>query len=237
MEIQIITLLVLFFMIITIRRLSHYTNIFKMINIEDKIEMNLNKPLTIKQYNKVYKQDFMPYPLKRTSNINIELFENFKRFYDARVIDEKYEHPEILHIIFLNKIDGYIHNAPNNNYDVMLNKDFISFVTTNKRDVEIIDEMMDLKYTVIEEFKMDGVIKINKRNHTLNDLTSISIYENVIGEKTYSILVFNFGVITETLTFDTFRECFNYLFTDKSSDIRLIEKIANTALIRDLRGE
>lgn len=236
MEIQIITLLSLFFIFIVLDRLNYHNDILKKIILEDRLETHLNEPLTIEHYEKIYNKEFTPYLMKRTSNINVEIFENFKKFYDARVIDEKFDQPDVLHIVFVNKIDGYLNNSQENTYEIIIKNDFIPFTTNDKKNIEIVDRFLSLKYTEMNEYSLNGIIKINEREHFLSDLTSISSYKNTINNKDYSVLVFNFGNITESIAFNTFEDVFDYLFTNRDSDIRLIEKIANTSLIKEIGG-
>ena len=237
MWIQIVTLLAIFFMVIIIRRMFYNDIILKKILLEDNMDINLNKPLTIKQYRKLYKNDFEPYLMRKNSDINKDIFENFMITYDMRSLDFIYKQPDAFHIVFINNIEGYVHNKEDDSYDIILKKDFIPFSTKNKKDIEIIDTLMNLKYNIIEEFNTNGIIKINKKYHFLTDLTSISSYKTAINNKEFSVLVFNFGNVTETLVFKTFEESFRYLFMNEKSDIRLIQKIANESIIKDEGGE
>ena len=215
-----------------------YSNIIlKKILLEDNMDINLNKPLNIKQYRKLYKNDFEPYLMRKNSDINKDIFENFMISYDMRSLDFIYKQPDAFHIVFINNIEGYVHNKEDDSYDIILKKDFIPFSTKNKKDIEIIDTLMNLKYNIIEEFNTNGIIKINKKYHFLTDLTSISSYKTTINNKEFSVLVFNFGNVTETLVFKTFEESFRYLFMNEKSDIRLIQKIANESIIRDEGSE
>ena len=237
MWIQIVTLLAIFFMVIIIRRMFYNDIILKKILLEDNMDINLNKPLNIKQYRKLYKNDFEPYLMRKNSDINKDIFENFMISYDMRSLDFIYKQPDAFHIVFINNIEGYVHNKEDDSYDIILKKDFIPFSTKNKKDIEIIDTLMNLKYNIIEEFNTNGIIKINKKYHFLTDLTSISSYKTAINNKEFSVLVFNFGNVTETLVFKTFEESFRYLFMNEKSDIRLIQKIANESIIRDEGSE
>ena len=98
---------------------------------------------------------------------------------------------------------------------------------------------MNLKYNEYDEFNMDGIIRINNKDHFLSDLTSISSYKTTIKDTTWecSYLLFSFGPVIESIRFDSFMDSFDYLFNQDKSDIRLIEKIANTSLIIEKKEE
>lgn len=235
METQILTLITLALMLAAALELRYHNSVLKKIIVEDKIGTHLNKPLTIKSYERIFKSEFRPYTLQMTSKINEDIFKKFENFYETRMTDEDFKQPLALHIIFLNKISGYVHDKERDSYDLIIKNDPIPFNTNDKEDIKIIDTMLNLKYNEYDEFNMDGIIRINGRDHFLSDLTSISSYKNTIKDTYWecSDLVFNFGKVVESIRFDTFGDSFDYLFNDDSSDIRLIEKIANTALIRE----
>jgi hypothetical protein len=236
MEILIISFSAMFISIIVLFRLREYNIMLKKIILEDKIHTHLNKPLTIKDYKKVYGGEFKPYQMKMNSDINKEIFKNFSEFYDYRKKENDYTHPTLLNIVFINKIRGYIYDNTIDSYDITIKKDSISFSIDKKEYIDILDRIFDLKYNLRNEYNMDGVIKINNKTYFLDNLTSISIYKNTIKEIDFSDIVFKFGSITEVVRFNSFEESFKYLFCEDRSDIRLIEKIANTSLIRERRG-
>jgi hypothetical protein len=232
----IITLIVLIVMIVIVLELRYHNNILKKIIFEDKIGTHLNKPLTIKKYEKLFKYEFEPYLLHTTSNINEELFNRFLKFYEPKIIEgAKIPQPLGLHIIFLNKVDGYICDN-SHAYDLRIKNDIVPYYA-DADEIKIVDALMNLKYTEQDEFNIDGIIRINNRDHFLADLTSISSYKNTRTDtgKQCSDLVFNFGPVVEYIKFDTFEDSFDYLFNDDNSDIRLIEKIANTSLISEMK--
>lgn len=235
MSVQFITLSAVIIMIMMAARMNRNNKILRKIALMDKIETYLSKPLTIKKYIKVYGEEFKPYPMKMTSEVNKEVFAKFLKFYER----SDYTQPELLRIVFINKIDGYIHNEPKNAYYFITKNDPLPFNTTDEDDVKIINTLMSMKYVELEEYNINGVITLNNRNHFLSELTSISSYKNTIGDKgqTYSDLVFNFGPVVECVRFETFKDSFEYLFNSDTSDIRLIEKIANTSLISEKREE
>lgn len=239
MEIQIITLITLVLMIAAVLELRYQNNSLKKINIEDKIGTHLNKPLTIKDYEKAFKSEFKPYPLEMTSKINEDLFDAFEEFYETRMTKDDFIHPTSLHIIFLNKIDGYIYDSVSDTYDLIIKQDQIPITISDKKHIKLIDASLNLKYTEYDEFNIDGIIRINNKDHFLSDLTSISTYKTTQKDTHWecSYLLFNFGPVIESIRFDTFGEAFDYLFNNDKSDIRLIEKIANTSLIIEKKGE
>jgi hypothetical protein len=222
-------------MIIVSTQFGYYRKVFKMILFEDRIDLSLDKPLLVRDYKKLFKREFEPYLMNMTTRINEDIFLKFTKFCKAlEMLD--YKQPSSFHIVFVNKVDGYIRDSESELYELIVKKDFIPFTTRDSEKIEIIDRIMDLKYRKIEEFNIEGVININKKSYFLSNLTSISSYENVINNRTYSDLVFNFGLTTETLRFNDFKESFDYLFNSDKSDIRLIQKIANGSLINFSKG-
>jgi hypothetical protein len=179
-----------------------------------------------------------------TSKLNEELFVKFEKFYLNKVEEEtsdpeyNIQQPAYLNIIFINKIDGYVHDSVTNTYDIFIKNSPVEFNILDKEYVSIIDRFFNIKYNEQDEFNIEGIININNRIHFLSDLTSISSYENIIGEdkKVYSDLVFNFGSMVEVVRFNTFKESFDYLFYNDKSDIRLMQKIANASIIME-RGK
>jgi hypothetical protein len=77
---QFMVLVILVMMLIISRQFSYYRHMFKKIIFEDKIDTSLDKPLLIKDYEKLFKVDFKPYVMKFTTKINEEIFENFSYF-------------------------------------------------------------------------------------------------------------------------------------------------------------
>ncbi len=235
MEIQIITLTAFLLSIFIMIKLRKYNIIFKKIIVEDKVETHLNKQLRIKDFRKVYKTDFKPYPMKFNSKLNKRVFEEFKKFYDYRKNENDYNHPSFLSMVFLNKVTGYIHDTISDSYELMVKKDNIPFVTNDMNHVEIIDSLLELSFNQYYEYDINGAFKLNGKTFFLRDLTSISICKNTIAEVDYSDVVFKFGAITQYIRFNSFKESFDYLFSNDDSDIRLIEKIANSSLIKETR--
>jgi len=177
--------------------------------------------------------------MQLTSKINEELFDKFSKFYTEKVgqgdSEEELlvEQPLSLHIVFINKIDGYVFDSATNSYDLFIKNSPIAFNISDKEKIGLIDRFFNIRYNEQEEFNIEGVIKLNNKIHFLSDLTSISSYKNTIGEekKVCSDLVFNFGPIIEVVRFENFKDSFDYLFYNDNSDIRLMQKIANTSII------
>lgn len=232
---QIIVLFLLAFMLIVSTQFSYYKNMFRMILFEDRLDLSLDKPLLVKDYKKLFRREFEPYLISMTTRINEDIFHKFTKFCKALEL-LNYKQPSSLHIVFVNKIDGYVRDPETGSYELIIKKDFIPFSTRDLQKIEIVDRIMDLKYRKIEEFNVEGIINVNKKNYFLSNLTSISSYENVIKGRSYSELIFNFGSITESIRFETFEDSYNYLFNSDESDIRLIQKIANASLINFTKG-
>lgn len=229
MEVLIVITLVLIFMIIETVRIRKLDIILKKVMFEDKIETHAGTPLFRDEYKKIFKEDFRAYPMKFSTDVNKAIFRRFEKFYsDAN--STNFKKPNELHMIFVNKIDGYIHNPDNNKFEAIIQGDPILFKTHNRRYIDIIDDVMSLKYTQINEFNIDGIINFNNKKYALGDLTSISITSNDKEEKIQTI--FMFGSTTESITFNSYKDFIDYLFNSDKSDIRLIQKIANSALIR-----
>lgn len=226
----IIISLIIVAMIFISSRFGYYRRMFKMIIFSDKIDTSLNRSITVRKYEKLFKTQFRPYLMSFTSNINEDIFYRFTKFTEE-IKESNYEQPFSLHIVFLNKIDGYIRNNEDDSYEFFIKGDFIPFITTDKKNIELVDEVMNLSYRKLNEFNIDGAIKLNKKFYFLSSLTSISSYENIVKDKTYSELVFNFGATTESIRFNSFEDAYKYLFDSDESDIRLIQKISNTSLI------
>jgi hypothetical protein len=150
--------------------------------------------------------------------------------------ESDYEQPSCLHIVFVDKINGYVQDTDGGSYEFIIKKDFIPFTTRDNQKINIFDKIIKMNYKKIEEFNMGGIININNKTYFLNNLTSISSYENMIDGVKYSDLIFNFGLVTEIVRFDSFEDSFKYLFSDEKSDIRLIQKIANSSLIEFRKG-
>lgn len=232
---QIITMFILILMLIAIWKLNFYRIIFKGIEFEDRMYFNLDEPLYIKEYKKLFTNEFKPYIMEMSTDINEYIFDKFLKIDNALHLLE-YKQLSHFHIIFINKIDGYMYRESDKSYEFFVKDDFIPFVTKDKEKTEIFDKMMDQKYNVIEEFDIDGTIILNKKRYFLRNLTSISNYRNTVGRKEYSELVFNFGKTTESVRFKSFKEAFDYLFKNDLSDVRLIQKIANTSFINIKKG-
>lgn len=227
---QIIVVLILAAMIIISSQFGYYRKVFKMIIFEDRIDISLTKSITVRKYKKLFKTEFKPYLMSFTSSINEDIFDRFIEVTED-IKESNYKQPSSLHIVFINKIDGYVRDAEDGYYEFIIRRDFVPFTTRDMKDIEMVDKVMDLKYRKLDEFNIEGAIKLNKKFYFLSNLTSISSYENVVKDKTYSELVFNFGAITEAIRFNSFEDAYKYLFDSDESDIRLIQKIANTSLI------
>lgn len=218
-----ILLLIMIILFIFVHRVRKISNI---VLFDDKLRTYLDKPLKIKDYEKLSRYYFKPYPLEVASDINKQIFELFSKTMEE-IIENKFNQKGNLKIIFLDKIDGYIEEY--DEFFLLMNL-IDSYYIRNEEQMNIVKEFIRLPYIHIEEVAIDGIYKINK-THFLRDLSYIEIINNMVGFKEVSTIIFNFKGIIETKTFSSFELAFDFLFTNEESDIRLIQKIANSAIL------
>ena len=201
----------------------------KSIIFEDKLKTHLDKPLTVKSFKKIFKRDFEPYVIYGTTTFNNKVFDFIKSDIDD-IIKEGFIQDSWWNIIFLNKINGIVEEEPNE-WTILTDDSSDIIISSNKiSPKDLVREFYDEQFDHIQEISLEGIYKINKKTYYLSDLTTIRIFKNSIDEVDKTTIMFNFGSITETINFDNLKAAYDYLFTDDKADIRLIQKIYNSAI-------
>lgn len=232
-----IIILVLINILIAHNGTKRELDIINMITIEDKVRLDLDKPLTIKEYRKVFKHDYIPYEMVNVSRTNKILFKRFEEFISDIEDINKIENLNLVSFFFVNKIDGYETNGKI--LSIISDETKGSFITMDEEVIHVVKDIVpNMTIEDMLELSIGGIFTIGRhRDQTrfLDDLTSVHIIhdEDFIDKDkiTSCQLLFVFGSEYIFINFYNVRDALDYLFGNEDSDIRLIQKISNTAVI------
>lgn len=222
-EIAILILILVLIARIWVQPFLKETNL---IILEDKLKTDLDKPLKIKTYKRLTGRKFNPYLIDTTSDYNERIFEMFST--DMDEINNMISFDNMwFDIVFVNKVYGLIEEYEDEY--TLLTPDTKEYYIINRDKIDMIKDLYKNQFDQIREISLDGVIKLNKKEYFLSDLTSMNIYGTE--DDRMATIIYNFGNKYEKLTFKNMDDALDSIFSKRNSDIRLIQKIANSALI------